>query len=343
MKASDTNIEYLNFEEIKKSIARLETDNIVIVTEPNIWSKYGEFFKGLTFENKILHHYKLPSGEACKTFIEFERCIQFLISKKVHREAHLVAIGGGALSDLTGFVASSYLRGISWSVVPTTLLSMIDACLGGKVAINVNETKNMVGAFHHPANIFINHQFLTTLPSEEIKSAMGEVAKYALLDKKIFEKVITRHPVESIIEDCLNYKKDIVVKDPKEKELRRLLNLGHTLGHAIEHHYKLSHGTSVFWGMVVESILFECTDTLNKLSELNRKLNITNGEPPWLNRTFPKDDLIQLIESDKKVISNKDISLPIAKNNEVTLTTVALADVDEKIGDKIEFIRKYKL
>ncbi len=343
MKADDTKITYLNLEQIKTAIADLDTDNIVIITEPNVWSHVRAHFKDFKIDGKIIHQYKLPSGEAAKNFLEYERCIQFLISKKVHRGAHLVAFGGGALSDLAGFVAATYLRGVGWSVVPTSLLSMIDACLGGKVAINVSETKNMVGAFHHPHNIFINYEFLSTLPNEEVRSALGEVVKYALLEDKIYEKLSMGHPVDSIISDCLNYKRNVVVKDPNENQLRRLLNLGHTFGHAIENFYKLSHGTSVFWGMVVESIIFDSKKSLEKLIELNKKLNITNGEPPWLNRTFPKDDLIHYIRNDKKVISNKEINLPVIKDNGVELETIPLDTIEEKLSYKIEFIRTYKL
>jgi 3-dehydroquinate synthase len=343
MQADQTKISYIDLEGLRESLAKLDTDTIVILTEPNVWSHYGSEFNSFEFEGKTIYQYKLPSGEDAKALLEYERCLQFLISKKVHRNTHILAVGGGALSDSAGFVASTYLRGVDWSVVPTSLLSMVDACLGGKVAINVNETKNMVGSFHHPRNIFINFDFLKTLPREEIKSALGEVVKYALLDPKICAKLLADDPLDDIISKCLEYKRKIVIEDPEEKELRRLLNLGHTLGHAIENFYGLAHGTSVFWGMLVESIIFESHKALEKLALLNKKLDITNGEPPWLNRTFPMDDLLLFVKSDKKVVSNKVISLPIVREDEVKIENISLEDLEEKLSYKIEFIRTYKL
>lgn len=343
MEEIKTKIIHGEMEEITRTLEGIESDTIVIITEPNVWGHHGNILKNFKIEGKNILQYKAPSGESCKSFLEYERCIQFLISKKVHRKSHLFAIGGGALSDLAGFVAATYLRGIRWSIAPTTLLSMIDACLGGKVAINVNETKNMVGSFHQPDKILIVKDFLKTLPIDQKTSALGEVAKYALLEPPIYEKITYGHNVEEIIEDCLQYKYSIVEEDPLEKNVRRLLNLGHTFGHALENYYGLAHGLAVFWGMVIEAIIFENKDYIDKLKILNAKLEITNGEPPWLNRTFPKDDLMTTVLNDKKVVSSKEIKLPLYKDSTFKVESVLLNELGNKLDNKIEYIRTFKL
>lgn len=240
-------------EQIKNYIDKIKSDTVLLCVDQSVYSNY---LSKITF-NKKIHIWKCISGEDGKTFSEYKNCIEYFIQKGVNRNSHLIAIGGGAISDLGGFVASTLLRGISWSVVPTTLLSMIDASIGGKVGINTDKYKNLIGSFHLPDTVLFYYPFLETLSEKEFRSGLGELVKYCFLDKEIYNTLMSSKDLNEVLYDCSNYKKKIVGKDFKENNKRKILNLGHTFGHAIEKIYQKSHGESVVWGMVVIFILFE--------------------------------------------------------------------------------------
>ena len=184
------------------------------------------------------------------------------------RNSLLINLGGGMISDLGGFVASTYNRGIDFINIPTTLLSMVDASIGGKVGINIEKLKNMVGVFNYPKLILIDTSFLQTLPKRELKSGFGEMLKHGLIfDKKYFKRLSELKNINSKLNNELIYtsikiKNEIVKNDPKEKNIRKILNFGHTLGHAIESHFlgkkkskTLLHGEAISIGMILESYI----------------------------------------------------------------------------------------
>lgn len=195
-------------------------------------------------------------SERTKSFRQIESLALKLLKLGVDRNSCLVAVGGGVVGDLVGFLAASYMRGITWWNVPTTLLAMVDSSFGGKTGVNSGSVKNLLGAFHSPEKIWLSTHWLETLPPREIKSAFGEILKYGLLfDKKLFEELKTSYDnledLKPMITKCLDYKAHIVSKDPFEKHgERKLLNLGHTFGHAIEIHAKLKHGEAVLIGLI---------------------------------------------------------------------------------------------
>jgi 3-dehydroquinate synthase len=245
-----------DIERIKDNLKTLDTDSLVIIVDLNVQNIYSKVLKLLNIEGKKVTLWKAPPGENAKNFEEFERCIEFIIEKGIHRKSHIVAIGGGAISDFAGFVASTVLRGITWSIVPTTLLSMIDASIGGKVGINSQFGKNLVGNFHLPDNIFIAREFLSTLSDDEYQSGLGELLKYCFLDSNIASKLRSQGDHRQLISECMNYKHKVVERDLKESGLRKVLNFGHTFGHAIEAHgkyKKILHGEAVAKGMKVAS------------------------------------------------------------------------------------------
>lgn len=214
--------------------------------------------------------YIIDEPEAHKTFEGLEGLIAFLLENKISRRDRLVAIGGGALSDLAGFAASIVLRGIDWVCVPTTLLSLIDASIGGKTGINTGFGKNLVGAFHCPKDTFIVLNFLETLPAEELASGKGELLKYAFLDAKVFEAVKAKMSLEKIILMCRDVKERIVEKDFKESGERAKLNLGHTFGHVFERLEKIPHGIAVAMGLEVVLDLYvpELSEDFEQLKDL---------------------------------------------------------------------------
>jgi 3-dehydroquinate synthetase len=250
----------------------------------------------------------------------------------------LIAFGGGAIGDLAGFCSSILVRGISWSLVPTTLLSMVDSSVGGKTGINSKYGKNLIGSFHLPENIWIDTSLISTLQNKQIESGKGEIIKYSFLDSGIYREVMNDVELFKIIESCLNFKSKITTEDPKEKGDRKYLNLGHTLGHAIEKHYGISHGRSVMWGIFLILLIDGKKDLLADFFEISNKLLGKIGQPPWLKKGIPTDDLINFIKRDKKAIGTSEIEIvtlaeigkPIIKKTKIEDLRIGLEKINNE-------------
>ena len=201
----------------------------------------------------------VPSGEVAKSITQYGELMEKILSKEVDRQVLLVALGGGVIGDLVGFVAATLLRGVDYIQVPTTLLAMVDSSVGGKTGINAKSGKNLIGAFHQPKAVLIDPECLETLPEREMRAGYAEVVKYALLgDKKFFtdlqtnlKKIMALDPdiLAETIEHCCQMKAAIVKADEKEKGKRALLNLGHTFAHAYE--AETSYDGSILHGEAV--------------------------------------------------------------------------------------------
>jgi 3-dehydroquinate synthetase len=193
----------------------------------------------------------LPGGEGVKTAATWQRVTDALVAEGLDRDGVVVAFGGGALLDVAGFAAATYLRGIRWVAVPTTLLALVDAAYGGKTAIDHPAAKNLIGAFHAPAEVVSDTDLLRTLPEREVRSGMAEVVKHAVIGAPRLIELAGRVPPATLVIEAAGVKLQIVRRDPHEKGERRLLNLGHTLGHALERAsgYALSHGEAVALGL----------------------------------------------------------------------------------------------
>ncbi|GAU78163.1 3-dehydroquinate synthase [Fusibacter sp. 3D3] len=239
----------------------IQNRKYLIVTDENVYSHYGDLLK--SFECLVL-----PVGEGTKSLKYFEKVIDLLQDKQFNRSSVLIAFGGGVIGDLTGYVAASYMRGIHFVQIPTTLLAMVDSSVGGKVAINHTSAKNLIGAFYQPEAVYMDVNFLKTLTQKVLSDGMAEVIKYGLgFDPKLFSKLEAlnldklsspehQEAVLDIVETCCRIKAQIVHEDERDVAVRQLLNLGHTIGHAIEQFYqykKYTHGQAIAIGMVVKS------------------------------------------------------------------------------------------
>jgi 3-dehydroquinate synthase len=196
----------------------------------------------------------LPDGERGKTLRELERAASRLLRAGGTRHGLVVSVGGGAVSDAAGFLAATFMRGVDWAAVPTTLLAMVDAAIGGKTGVNLPAAKNAVGAFHPPVAVLADPTALGTLPRREIRSGMGEVLKYALLRPPLLARLPPRGalPAPALVAACMRAKVEIVEADPRERAERKLLNLGHTFGHGVEAaggFERFTHGESVAVGL----------------------------------------------------------------------------------------------
>ncbi len=332
----------VNFDSLKKQIEEIDTDLILLVVDSNVYNIYRTKFDFLKWKNKKVFLWKSLDGESTKTYDELKHCLEFFLSKNIHRNAHLVAIGGGACSDFGGMVASLILRGIKWSVVPTTMLSMIDAAIGGKVAINSEYGKNLVGAFNLPENIYIVNDFLKTLDKSNVYCGNGELFKYCFLNKEIYQAVVADREISEVISMCAAYKQSIVEQDFKESGMRKYLNLGHTFGHAIEKIYKLPHGVAVAWGMVIIFKLYDLEHSLVEMKTLLDHIEIDMKESVWFNKNFPVDEIMTYIMKDKKVASNTEIDIVLSPNiGEVEIRRVSFNELNERLLRKEDELRRF--
>ncbi|MGH8273170.1 MAG: 3-dehydroquinate synthase [Gammaproteobacteria bacterium] len=261
----------------------------------------------------------LPVGEAEKSLAGFQRILDRLVAGGFHRDAIVVALGGGVVSDLAGFAAACYQRGVGWIVVPTTLLAQADASLGGKTAVNHARGKNLIGAFHDPLAVWIAPARLATLPAREYRAGLGEVVKYGLgFDADFFAwleanaaALLTREAValDYAIPRCVKLKLDVVAADRTEQGRRALLNLGHTIGHALETvlgHGTWPHGEAVAVGLVAAVELSAArgalaSDIPARLRRLLQAFELPTTIPPEVLDAA----LFAALALDKKIIADR--------------------------------------
>lgn len=251
----------------------------------------------------------VPDGELQKNVKTLEKIWNELGKQKISRADAIIGLGGGATTDLAGFAAATWLRGIAWYAIPTSIAAMVDAAIGGKTAINSSSGKNLIGSFYSPSGVYIDLQFLQTLPARDLSAGMAEVIKCGYIsDKKILK--LAQDDVldfKELIYRSIKVKADVVNRDFKESKLREILNYGHTLGHAIEKHskFKLRHGEAVSIGLVFAAELSNIVGDLpaDVVEEHRRILGSFN-----LPISYPKQHLAaleKLMISDKKVKGNQ--------------------------------------
>lgn len=290
----------------------LKTTNGMIITDDNVNKHWGN-----TISSLGLPIFSIHPGEKSKTIQMAEKIYRELLKYGLDRQSCLVAFGGGVVGDLTGYLAATYMRGISYIQVPTTVMAQVDSSIGGKTGVNLAEGKNLVGCFWQPKAVIVDVKFLNTLPEKEIKNGLAEVIKYGVIkDKKLFEyleklqnKIFCIKPElwMPIITKCATIKAHIVGHDELERKgLRVILNYGHTIGHAIESSYAYSgitHGEAVAIGMIVASKLSNYLGYLKK-QDVDRQINLINDliSP---NTSVSLDKIIERIRYDKKVSNGK--------------------------------------
>ncbi len=290
---------------------------IAIITDQNVHHHYGEkVSKQLIDANFEVEMIVLTPGEQAKSMKNLQSLYSRFIQFGLSRSDLILALGGGVIGDLAGFAAASYLRGIPFVQIPTTLLAQVDSSVGGKVAIDLPEGKNLAGAFYHPKLVIIDPDVLETLSDSTFNDGMAEVIKYGLIADKAFfaqlqqytQRAEVMDEIEEIIKICCEIKKDFVQADEKDTSQRMILNFGHTIGHAIEAYYnygKYTHGQAISIGMAAMNQLTEqqgispagstaIIETILKQYQLPTKLDIQTDY----------QDILSLIKNDKKNIQN---------------------------------------
>jgi len=302
-------------------IGELVPDRTIIITDENVKRLYGHLMEAYPTIT-------LPASEEQKSLVVVEDVVQQLMTLGADRGSFLLGVGGGVICDITGFVASIFMRGIPFAFAPTTLLAQVDASIGGKNGVNSGPFKNMIGVFNQPQFTLIDTGFLASLSDEEFANGLAEVVKHCVLKKaghfgwlvSYMDIILKRDPeyVSRMVVDSVHIKCGIVESDPLEKGDRRLLNFGHTYGHAIEKHYGMAHGQAVSLGMVLANRMAVERGLLEEKKERDiRELLADAGLPTDVSELDMKA-LNTLIRGDKKKVGDnvafillKDIGEPI--------------------------------
>lgn len=293
----------------------LETDysssKKIIITDENVFDIWVEnLITGVAALNgaEII---QLPAGEENKTIEMSYQVWETLTDYKIGRGDVIINFGGGVITDMGGFIASTYKRGIDFINIPTTLLSQVDASVGGKTGVDLGGFKNQIGVFALPTNVLVDYKYLNTLPQEQLTSGYAEMLKHGLIDdvkhwKNLMDlKVLTVDNLSEYIYDSVNIKHQIVVSDPTEKGKRKALNFGHTVGHAIEgflltNDETVPHGYAVGWGMLVEANIALKLNLLNLEDYKSIESVITTVYPKCPVNSDEVDSLLELMWNDKK-------------------------------------------
>ena len=325
------NLEHKSYEiliekDILQNIGRyLSLDRkVLFITDEGVPSYYLDTVKK---QCPYPYSFTIAPGETSKTLNTHKQISEYMLENGFSRKDLIIALGGGVVGDLSGFVASTYMRGIEYASIPTTTLSQIDSSIGGKTAVNMGKFKNMIGAFHHPSIVFIDTNTLKTLSKRHFYNGLVEALKAGLIyDKELFDLFLKdnfEENLETIIYKSLLVKKDVVEKDEKEQNLRKILNFGHTIGHGIESFYNFSyyHGECVALGMIP---MLEDDNVKNQVISILDKMNVKTQV------LYHLDTVFDIVKHDKKV--NKD-----------TITIVKVKNIGEALLCDVSFDTLYNI
>lgn len=340
---------YLN-EVVEKIYSLNNYSQIFICTDEIIFKLYREQFDhSLKKLEKKLKFILTPSGEASKSIEQTLKLWSHLSTYGADRHSLLISLGGGVVNDMTGFIASTYMRGIDYISIPTTLLCMVDASIGGKVGINFSSRKNLIGSFYHPKAIFICDEFLNTLPPKEFSSGFAEIIKAAVisgdpffskLENSIHHINQNKSLLKEIIFESCKTKIDVITSDPYEKNGNRsLLNYGHTFGHAIEDltDFQIKHGEAVSIGMscaayVAKNLKFIDKSWIERQDSLCSKAKLPTDLPE-----IDIYDLVNQLKKDKKNFSEKiTLILPQKIGKVINLPNISETIILESLLEKKE-------
>lgn len=300
---------------------------VLILTDSGVPKEYALKVKNKCDKGVI---FTIESGEQSKNLENFSKIIEKMIENDFTRKDCVMAVGGGVVGDLAGFVASSYMRGVDFYNIPTTLLSCVDSSVGGKVAVDFNGIKNIVGAFYQPKKVVVDVNLLKTLDKRQFINGLVEAIKISLTSsKKLFELISDIDNIENNLEEIialsLKLKKGVVEKDEKEKNLRKILNFGHTIGHGVESYFsgELLHGECVALGM----LCFCSEDVKTRLKSLLTRLGLKTKI------TADREKILQFIKHDKKANLSFVSVVMVDRIGSYYLREMELKEISENIGE----------
>lgn len=292
---------------------------IVIITDDNIANLYLNTISDM-IGTKLYGTYSISNGEKSKNLSTIEDIYKFLMRIGAKRDYLILALGGGVVGDIAGFVASTYLRGIDFIQIPTTLLSQVDSSVGGKVGVDFLDKKNMIGSFYNPILVYVNISTLKTLPKEQFFSGMAEVIKHgyildseylSFIEENIFNiKNLDENVLKEMIYKSIKIKNTIVTQDERENNIRQILNFGHTFAHALETYkdFNILHGEAVFFGMLCSLNISFCRGYLNEDEFMKSKKLILAFSLYNYNENLKDiniDEIFSIMHFDKKIKNDK--------------------------------------
>ena len=318
----------------------------VVISDDYVAQLYGSTLMA-TLEQAGIHVELLtfPRGEASKNLQVFADLSSKLAQMGIDRKSGLIAFGGGVTGDLTGFLAASYMRGIPFVQIPTTLLSQVDSSVGGKTGVDIPEGKNLVGAFYQPKAVYIDTAVLTTLPAQEFLGGVAEVIKYGVIRDYDFycflernlDAILELNPpvIQEMIHTCCRIKAEVVAEDEREADLRRILNFGHTIGHAVEaaSDFSIIHGHAVAIGMVA-ALRLAVSSGLCKRKEAGRVATLIHsfGLPTEIPEEMDRERIKSYIKTDKKSVGGSVFYvLPTTIGDVVITNEITEEQVDDAI------------
>jgi 3-dehydroquinate synthase len=313
---------------------------VFVLTSPEIWALWGKrFLSSFSSEPVVLF---LAPGERHKTLRSVEKLLRQMAKAGGDRGSLLIAFGGGIVGDVGGFLAAIYMRGIEYFQVPTTFLSQVDSSVGGKTGVNLPEGKNLVGSFHHPLAVFADMELLGTLPDRELRAGLFESVKAGIIRDRALLRYMEEHSaqildrdsaaLEKVIAASIRMKADVVGKDERESGLRMILNLGHTLGHAIEAvtgYRKLLHGEAVGWGLIAALYLGKQRKTINEV-QFQRLMRLVYLYGPLPALKLNAQRLVDATAKDKKHLGIvRRFVLPVGIGDATVVEDVTAAELLE--------------
>ncbi len=316
-----------------------------IIADETVAGLYGETVnKSLRNNNIAAECITFPAGEESKDLKLYAHLCSILAQKGYDRKDGVIALGGGVTGDLAGFVASSYLRGIPFVQIPTTLLAQVDSSVGGKTGVDIPEGKNLVGAFYQPKAVYIDIDVLRTLPKDEFLGGMAEVIKYGVIRSSEFfeflsqerDTILAMQPdiLEYVVKTCCQIKADVVAEDEREGDIRRILNFGHTIGHAVEavSGFSIIHGKAVAIGMKAASNIackmgFLQVEDSEKIIQLLKEYELPTEIPP----NFDRQQIKKFLLRDKKIVAGKIAYVLPTTIGHVRITTEVTEDVVDQV------------
>ena len=307
--ASEIVIQKGLFASLAEDIRSLSQGKIFLVSDTHVDPLYGEALFAALKETGEVEKFVFPAGEDAKSFDTYGRLLEALASCQMARSDVVVALGGGVTGDLAGFAAATFKRGVRFLMVPTSLLSQVDAAVGGKTAINLSAGKNLAGAFYAAEKVFIDPELLKTLPERELSSGMAEVIKCAAIkDAALFEELVAgdgMKDLERLIGSAIRIKADLVARDPFDRGERMLLNFGHTFGHAVEKASgSLLHGEAVGIGMLEVTRRSEALGMTEKGTFKKLERALKNARLP-LHCACDRQEIRAYLAQDKKYFNGK--------------------------------------
>lgn len=322
---------------------------LFVVTTEDVWRLHGAKIEK-QFEPARLNVLFFPGGEANKRLSTVEKLAEEMVARGGDRTSTIIGFGGGIVTDVSGFLAAIFMRGIPVVQIPTTLLAQVDAAIGGKTGVNLLTGKNLIGSFHQPRAVLIDAEVIATLPQREYRAGLFEVIKCGVIrDPALFEllenraeEVLTRNSdvVDELIASAVRIKSEVVSADEREGDLRRILNFGHTLGHAIEaetEYVRFLHGEAIAWGMLAATRLATLRGMLSSTDAERIKRTVCRYGPLPSAKDLNPDRLIARLANDKKTIKGKvHFVLPIAIGQVSIVSGIEPITIRQAIVDALE-------